>query len=137
MIQRIQTLWLALASIAAFATLKLPFYVGVHQKGPEYAELNALTGGLPLLIVTILIGVLTATTIFMYKNRAVQLRLCVAGIFAEAILSFLYYSAMKEYSTGTFALTSILQMSIVLFLALAARAIRADEKLVKDSDRLR
>lgn len=136
MIQRIQSLWLALAAIAAFATLKLPLYSGAKADA-SYAELNAITGGLGTLIATLLIGVLASVTIFLYKNRSVQIRLCVAGIFAEALLSYLYYRAMQEFTTGTFALSAILHMSIVLLLGLAARAIHQDEQLVKASDRLR
>jgi hypothetical protein len=136
MIQRIQTLWLALAAVAAFATLKLPLYSGAKQDA-AYAELTAISGGIGTLIATLLIGVLASITIFLYTNRAVQIRLCVAGIFAEALLSYLYYRAMQDFTTGTFALSAILHMSIVLFLGLAARAIKQDERLVKDSDRLR
>jgi hypothetical protein len=136
MIQRIQTLWLALAAVAAFATLKLPLYSGAKQDA-AYAELTAISGGIGTLIATLLIGVLASITIFLYTNRAVQIRLCVAGIFAEALLSYLYYRAMQDFTTGTFALSAILHMSIVLFLGLAARAINQDERLVKDSDRLR
>lgn len=136
MIQRIQTLWLALAAIAAFATLKLPLYSGTKQDA-AYTELTAISGGIGTLIATLLIGVLASITIFLYTNRAVQIRLCVAGIFAEALLSYLYYRAMQDFTTGTFALSAILHMSIVLFLGLAARAINQDERLVKDSDRLR
>ncbi len=137
MIQRIQTVWLLLAGFAAMATLKLPSYANAEQLNLQYAELNGLNAGLPVLIVTITVGVLAFITIGLYKNRTTQLRLCVAGILLEALLIFLYYRQTTVFATGTPAVYSILHMCIVLFFVLAARGINKDEKLIKDSDRLR
>ncbi|MBP6287471.1 MAG: DUF4293 family protein, partial [Ferruginibacter sp.] len=41
------------------------------------------------------------------------------------------------FSTGTLSLTSILQSIIIIAFFLAARAINKDEKMIKESDRLR
>jgi hypothetical protein len=61
----------------------------------------------------------------------------VGAIVLEALLIFLYYRQITAYTQGTFALTSILHMCILLFFVLAAKGINKDEKLIKDSDRLR
>jgi Domain of unknown function (DUF4293) len=137
MLQRIQTIWLLLAGIAALLTLKLPYYGGMEPANTPYKELNGVTGGILVLLVTVFIAVIAFVTIALYKNRPTQLRLCVAGIVLEALLIFLYYRQASAFVQGTYALTSILHMFIVLFFVLAARGINKDEKLIKDSERLR
>jgi Ca2+/Na+ antiporter len=137
MLQRIQTIWLLLAGVAALLTLKLPYYGGIQQVNVPYAELNGITGGILILLVTVFIAVIAFVSVALYKNRTTQLRLCVLGIVLEALMVFLYYRQVSGYAHGTYALTSILHMFIVLFFVLAARGINKDEKLIKDSDRLR
>ena len=137
MLQRIQSIWLLLAGVAAMLTIQLPFYSGIQDPTIPYNELNGVTGGIGLLLVTITIAVIAFVTIFLYKNRTTQLRLCVVAIIMESLLIFLYYRQITIYTKGTFALTSILHMCILLFFVLAARSINKDEKLIKDSDRLR
>ena len=136
MIQRIQSLWLLLASACAFASFKFPYYSGTNSKGLSPYELNA-TENFLLLFTTAIVGGLALFTIFLFKKRTLQLRLCVLGILLEAILIFLYYREVKTFTLGTYSLTAILHSIIVLAFVLAARAINKDEKLVKDSDRLR
>lgn len=137
MLQRIQSIWLLLAGAAALLTIKLPYYSGIQDPTIPYHELNGVTGGIIILLVTITIGVTAFVTIFLYKNRTTQLRLCVAAIILEALLIFLYYRQITAFTQGTFALTSILHMCILLFFVLAAKGINNDEKLIKNSDRLR
>lgn len=144
MLQRVQTVWLLLAGVAAFFTIKLPFYSGLKIQSdaaasPAYTRLTAMEP-FYLLAVTIIIGLIAFVTIGLYKNRVLQLRLCVAGIVLEAILIFLYYQVVKSTyvaGQGDYALTALIHSLIVLFFFLAARAINKDEKLVKQSDRLR
>ncbi len=136
MIQRIQSLWLLLASACAFATFKFSYYSGTKLNDIALHELNA-TGTLLLMITTIAVGGLALFNIFLFKKRTLQLRLCVLGILLEAVLIFLYYREVKTFTQGTYSLTAILHSIIVLAFVLAARSINKDEKLVKDSDRLR
>ena len=136
MIQRIQSLWLLLASACAFASLKLPYYSGSKLNELTLTELNG-TSNFLLLIATVAVGGLALVNIFLFKKRSLQLRLCVLGILLQAITIFLYYREMQNFSIGTFSLTSILQMVIVLAFVLAAKGINKDAKLVKNSDRLR
>ena len=137
MLQRIQTIWFFLAGVAALATLKLPYYTGINDPAVKYSELNALTATIPTLLVTLSIAIIAFIAIGLYKNRTIQLRLSVIGIALEALLIFLYYHQVSAFAQGTYALTSILHMLIVLFFVLAARGINKDEKLIKDSNRLR
>ena len=85
MIQRIQSLWLLLASAAAFASYKFPYYSGTSQKGVADHQLNA-TENFLLIVVTGIIAVLALFLIFLFKKRALQLRLCLLGILLEALL---------------------------------------------------
>jgi hypothetical protein len=135
MIQRIQSVWLLLAATCGFLSFKLPFYSGPTASLP-FTELNASSSVL-LALVTILVGVLATFTIFLFKNRTVQLRLCVLGIVLEALLLFLYIREIKNFTGGTYSLWAILHGIIILLFFLAAKSINKDEKMIQDSDRLR
>jgi hypothetical protein len=137
MIQRIQSVWLLLAGICALLTIQLPFYSGINDPLITYHELTARSGGILILLVTLLIAVLAFVTIALFKNRTTQLRLCVAAIVFEAVLIFLYYKQVTAFTVGTYSLTAILHLLIILLFVLAARGINNDEKLIKDSNRLR
>jgi Domain of unknown function (DUF4293) len=137
MIQRIQSIWLLLAGLATLATLKLPYYSGIQDPAFQFQELTGITGGVLVMLVTIAIAVIAFVAIGLYKTRIIQLRLCVVGIVLEALLIFLYYRQVAVFTQGNYALWSILHMLIVLFFGLAARGINKDEKLIKESDRLR
>ncbi len=136
MIQRIQSVWLLLASACAFLSLKMPFYSGTQSKGLQYESLTGSSGFL-LLLVTVIIGILALFTIFVYKKRVDQQRLCIAGILLEGLLIYLYYREVSTFVTGTYSLTAILQSGVLLFFVLAIRGINSDEKLVKESNKLR
>jgi peptidoglycan/LPS O-acetylase OafA/YrhL len=137
MIQRIQSVWLLLAALCVFLTYQLPFYTGANPKaaGTVY-ELNGREN-FGLILVTFITGALAAAVIFLFKNRTLQLRLCVLGILLEAILIFLYYREVQTFTSGTYALWAILHSVVVICFVMAARAINKDEKLIKESDRLR
>lgn len=136
MIQRIQTLWLLLAAACAFATFKFSFYSGTKGADAILHQLNA-TESILLMLTTIAVGVLALVNIFLFNKRTLQLRLCVLGILLEAVLIFLYYREVGNFTSGTYSLTAILHSVIVLSFVLAARGINNDTKLVKNSDRLR
>jgi uncharacterized membrane protein len=139
MLQRIQTIWLFLASVSAFLGFKFAYYSGTVPENETtniFKKINSTTN-IPLIIVTTAIAVLALITIFLYKNRKLQLRLCIGGILLEALLIFLYYSEIKKFTVGTYSLTALLQGCIVLFFFLAAKGISNDEKIIKESNRLR
>ena len=136
MIQRLQSIWLLLAAACAFATFKFSYYSGTKAEDTVLHELNA-TSTLLLMITTIAIGVSALVTIFLFKKRTLQLRLCVLGILLEAVLIFLYYREVTTFLKGTYSLTALLHSIIVLAFVLAARGINNDSKIIKDSDRLR
>lgn len=136
MLQRIQTIWLLLAAACAFLSFQFPFYTGTNAELIPTAVLDG-KATIPIILVTAAVGIVALICIFLYKNRKLQLRLTVLCIALEALLIFLYYSQAKTYTAGTYALTALLQGCIVFFLFLAARGINHDEKIIRDSNRLR
>ena len=136
MIQRIQSIWLLLAAACAFAGFKLSYYSGLKINDATLQQLNALSTML-LMLTTITVGVLALLTIFSYKNRSLQLKLCLLGIVLEAVLIFLYYREVNTFIQGTYSLAALLHSIIILAFVLAARGINKDEKLIKTSNRLR
>ena len=136
MIQRIQSVWLLLAAICAFATFRFSFYSGTNAKGVINAELTA-SGSFLLLLTTLIVGGLAMVTIFLFKRRKLQAFLCFAGILLEALLIFLYYREVQTFLAGNYALTAILHVLIFYFYIMAARGIGKDKKIIKESDRLR
>lgn len=137
MIQRIQSIWLLLAAVCVFLTLKFSTYVGTNKDLIPSTFLNGIAT-LPLIFVTLVVGILTLITIFLYKNRKLQLRLTILSMILEAGLIFLYYREIQTFvGQGTFSITAILHAGVLLFLILGARGISSDDKLIKDSNRLR
>ena len=137
MIQRIQTIWLLLAAVCVFLTLKFSTYVGTNKDLIPSTFLNGIAT-LPLIFVTLAVGILTLITIFLYKNRKLQLRLTLLGMLLQAGLIFLYYREIQTFvGQGTFSITAIFHAGVLLFLILSARGISSDNKLIKDSNRLR
>lgn len=136
MLQRIQSVWLLLAAVCAFASFRFPFYSGTNAKGVIDAELTA-TGSFLIMLTTIAVAGLALITIFLFKKRTLQRLLCVVGIVMEALLIFLYYRESDLFLKGNYSLTAIVHLLILYFFIMAFRGISKDEKLVKDSDRLR
>jgi uncharacterized membrane protein len=136
MIQRIQSIWLLLAATCVALSFKLPFYSGTNAQAVPSYELIATESYL-IAGTSLIVGLLALFIIFLYKKRILQLRLCVLGILLEALLIFLYYREVITFTAGTYSLWAILHSLVVIFFFLAASAINKDEKLIKDSDRLR
>ena len=136
MIQRIQSVWLLVASVMAFLTLKVSFYSGTFLTDNQYHQLNG-TDNILLMTTTIAVGIVALMAIFLYKTRVIQLRLCIIGILLDLLLLFLYLKAKQNFTQGEYAITAALHLVIQLSFAFAARGIRKDDKLIKDSDRLR
>ena len=146
MIQRLQTIWLLLASSLAFVSLKTSFFSG--NKMVQNLQTNnnekffvPFTGmsHLLIMILTVGIGILSLVNIFFYKNRATQLKLAFAAILASIATIALYFWQTKNYipQEGSLDLTALIVFFIPAILILAIRGIYKDEKLVKSTDRLR
>lgn len=135
MIQRIQSIWLLLASVCGFTTLLASFYIG--SSGTLPVEHFTAKDNLLLLIFTVIAATISAVTIFLYNNRPLQVKLCFAALALSSVNIVLFFISIKKYTSGGIALESIATFVIPIFLLLAIRSILKDEKLVKSTDRLR
>ena len=140
MIQRQQSLWLLLATVAAILSYLFPFAVGgeIHGK----ATVPAITpedGGsnLFLLILTGASLILSTVIIFLFKNRKQQMQLCLLGIILSVLVIVIYITQMSKLIKPVLALSCILPFVIAVGYFMAFRNIRKDEKLIKTLDKLR
>ena len=138
MIQRQQSLWLLLSAVASFLSFKFPFYTGniLENNMSRFEELNG-GSNFYLLVLTGASVLISAITIFMFKDRKTQVKLTFGGIIISIALLALYFSQLKKFSAGNFALTSVLVLAILIGYIMALRGIWKDEKLVKSLDKLR
>jgi hypothetical protein len=122
MIQRIQTIWLFLCAIIA----SLLMFVSLLEQ-TNYDLLLKVESGL--------IVVLSIVTIFLYRNRPLQIKLCY-GILVLLILSYLAFFLPDAKIVGG-KLPVVFPFIAGIFDVLAICAIKKDEKLIRSLDRLR
>ncbi|PPK85818.1 uncharacterized protein DUF4293 [Neolewinella xylanilytica] len=143
MIQRIQSIFLALAAICSFGL----FGTDVAETAAPvvssevFADAQFDVYDSPILIGGVIgAGIVLFLAIFLFRNRKLQMNLCYVGIFltmAYAIYGALLWiqdTAAEEAGVEPGVTLPILA---VLFSVLASRYIRKDEKLVRSADRLR
>ncbi len=136
MLQRIQTIYLLLsAGISAGLTFAL--HLWVTKDGVQvFAKDDMLYLGMFLGSAT-----LSIISIFMYKNRKSQFMLGRLNIILNFILlGFFVYQLQNlpgETAVSENGIGMILPLVSIVLLALANKAIKKDEDLVKSVDRLR
>ena len=113
MIQRKQTIFLLLACILALVCFGMRFFQWLDS-------------------LQVVSAVLSGYTIFQYRRRLLQARLCLIGIF----IVFAWYIgiAVLEGRVGT---VEALPMVNAILLFMARKGILDDEKLVRAADRIR
>jgi hypothetical protein len=141
MIQRIQTVWLLLAAAAAFLSMQFPFYSGnIIDAGQakHFAYFTAKSNTL-LTILTAGVGIAALVAIFLFKNRKQQFRLVLITLLVSVINLVLFFTQARTFvpGEGNYNLTAVFAIIVPVFLIMAMRGIRRDEKLVKSLDRLR
>lgn len=156
MIQRIQSLYLFAVSII----MGLMFFFPIAG---YYGELNALKFNLlsiknmvpdstlafspyttfPLLVLVLGIIIISIAIIFQYRSRLKQMKWIKINILLNIILIigiFIIYSRWLQSTSDaseSFQTAAFFPLISLMFLVLAYRAIRKDEKLVRSADRLR
>jgi hypothetical protein len=154
MIQRIQTVYLLIAEILIGALFFVPFaeiagkegsiyrfdIKGIYLESAQKAEI--IFSSLPLVILWVVCLILILTTVFLYKNRILQMKLSTINIFL--LLGFcglIYYYAWSgaKALAGVYSLTIYLVFPVIaaILVYLASRAINKDELLVRSIDRIR
>ncbi|MGC6431461.1 MAG: DUF4293 domain-containing protein [Jejuia sp.] len=136
MLQRIQTVYLLLAAANALG-LVFEFHLWVTNDGLAVFAKDQL----PYFAAFLVSGVLALITIFLFKNRKLQfvlgrlniiLNFILLGFFVYLSLNVSGETLVSEKGIGMF-----LPIISIVLLALANKAIKKDEDLVKSVDRLR
>jgi Domain of unknown function (DUF4293) len=133
MIQRIQSIYLLLASAAAFLVLRLPFY---YTPAPTPFEIRG-TDSMTTLISLAFSACLSFITIFLYGNRMLQLKVVIVNFLLSALIGFFIYKIVIANPGGGFTLPALELFLIPFFQILSMYKIYKDEQLVKSTDRLR
>ncbi len=150
MIQRIQTLYLliaaALMTVAVFSPLAV-FNVGAAEYTLSSFSLAGEGGSFATLWLGILLAVsalLPLATLFLYKRRQLQIRLCaVELVLLIGCIVFIDYWLSNRMFTDfdttyrRFAYGALMPLLSLVPVWLAMRAIFRDEVLVRSLDRIR
>ncbi len=139
MIQRIQTVWLALAGACLAALFFVPNeLVAVAPSGGNFY--SSAAGPIMLGLAT----VATLGAIFLFSNRPQQLKITrlalldtLLFVVVAALLAFVELKKAAGPAQMQFGWAVGLPVAAMMFQWLAFRAIKADDELVKSSDRLR
>ena len=133
MIQRIQTIWLLLASAAAFSVLRFPFY---YTPTPFALEING-SAQYSTLIGLAFSACLSFISIFLYGNRMLQLKVTLVNFLLSGLIGYFIYTIVKANPGGGFTLPSLALFIIPVLQIMAMINIYKDEMKVKSADRLR
>lgn len=154
MIQRIQSLYLFLVAALLALTLFLPLASFAGEEGEFTLYAFALRDAAgedvqPTYYMGILLALACALpllTIFLFKRRLLQVRLCVVEMVllvgAAVMEGIYYYLSLRIFASMTFHMQALrpaiaLPVAGLLFAWLAARAVFRDELLVRGADRIR
>lgn len=154
MIQRIQSVYLLLTTLLAILFLSGDIINFIGNTSPVSLAMNGVrmySGGeepqivmtaLPFSILLMLIPLVSFVTIFLYKNRKLQLKMTVALILliiaVIALSGYYIYSVVNSYESElTLSYKLVLPVLMLIFSILAYRGIKKDEHLVRSYDRLR
>ena len=150
MLQRIQTVYLLIIVVLTVATLFLP--LAVLQQGDalfsfDASGLSTMIGEPELLYpawgLFALTAIIALVTIFLYRKRILQIRLCVFNALLilgfYGFFAFLIYSLKGDMEGASVSVKIALSFPLVNLILdyLAIRNIGADEALVRSLDRLR
>ncbi|WP_316808306.1 DUF4293 domain-containing protein [Pedobacter agri] len=151
MIQRIQTVWLLLATVVLILMLFLPIATNIGgQDSAIYIKgmQQSLSGdgflvktNIPMLSTAILIIVICFVNIFNFRKRSLQKKVIIFTIIA--IIGFAVWCSvyLKQLPGGiegaSFGIGAYLPALAILFLVLAIFGINNDERLIRSAERLR
>jgi Na+/H+-translocating membrane pyrophosphatase len=137
MLQRIQTLFLLLAAVALGALLF--FHWGnVYDTQICPKHLFNIVALFPNILLSVGI-LLSIVTIFFYKKRKTQILLCNVNIFLIVCfyVSYTSFYGLVDLSNYYFVTPIVLPLVALIFIFLAKKHIKKDEKLVRSLDRIR
>ena len=158
MLQRIQTLLLAVVAIAMLAVTALPIWekssatlnekVMLNSFSLQYVKVTTVVSSentMVLVILSIISACIAAFSITQYKKRMLQMTLgLINSILIAVVLGFTFYQVFKvgipkfePENQGSYGAGFIAAVVAMLCNMIANRFIRRDEMLVKSADRMR
>ncbi len=149
MIQRIQSLWLLIASLLS-ALLMIDWYTGYVYKADVPHGLGAIvtplriTDHFPSLLIAVVMIALPLVSIFFFKNRKRQRSLSWLALLTSVAFIAVSLMRIEDFKNaapmprnGSYQPGIVVPVVVMVFLFMAINGIKKDERLVKSMDRLR
>ncbi len=158
MIQRIQTVFMLISAALMLAMLAFPLWIKRSTDGAEQVVLGAFqllhsskaalvgqSGTYAIGVTAVLSAIVSIYAIFQYKKRRLQITLCGFNVVLICsniglVVYYVHFIANKIFSPeqyGAFGYAFFFPVIAVIFSQLASRFAWRDEKMVRDSERLR
>ncbi|MGR6086711.1 MAG: DUF4293 domain-containing protein [Arcticibacter sp.] len=144
MIQRIQSLFLAVSVAISIASFVVPFGEKMGSEGKTHSlTLMGDANQAPnyeLILVNILVLIVAIAAIFNFKKRALQMKLCRLGsLLSIALLVLAFYASESLVGEGKVLFQVGIYLNAVqpVLFFVARRYIHKDDLLVKSADRIR
>ena len=156
MIQRKQSLFLLVAVIACLICFLMPIgvilpegmggVVALYNLGivGDNGDISVSGTCLPLFLLLAVSAILSLVTIFLFKNRKMQMTLCATSMlfaalwYVDYILLLLGVVPVPEVvGTMEVKFAACLPLCSIIMVALARKGVSDDEKLVRAADRIR
>ncbi len=144
MIQRIQSIFMLISAICAGLLMKLPFARSETNITNHLLYNNGkldLTDNIILMALVLLSAFLAFISIFLYRNRKLQVSISYVGILfilgALGAAFWLYWSNTPDSANISLGLGFLMPIMYLVFSLLAVHFIKKDDNLVKSMDRLR
>lgn len=122
------------------------FVLSAFRFGPDHGDVSNYASTVYMGILIVMAAVVSFFSIFLYRNRPLQIRLCFFNIVVMLgiqvfVVYYLYHAtvSVNETAEGTsrYFMTGILPFIGIILTWLANRGIVKDEALVRSLDRIR
>ncbi len=152
MIQRIQSIYLLVATILLGSVFAYPFAELLSSEGQLFIfSFNGLSVEneegmylltIPPIILLVIVTLISFISIFLYKKRVIQMRMNSLNIFLMVGYLGLNYYYIQNFSKQldgvvSYEITAIFPFVAAVLTYLAIRAIGKDEALIRSMDRIR
>lgn len=147
MIQRKQSIWLLLATIIITLAFILPYGINKVDSPTPLETMLSAKNNIILMILTIVAAATSFFSIFLYKNRKQQMNFTFIPILlAIGMIGFEIYNTYmtqvgNKMVVGLYGSNLIIGIFLpvvaIILIAMAYNGVKSDEKLIRDTDRLR
>jgi len=135
MIQRIQTIWLLIATICGVLTFFMPFAT-YPDAANQFTKIMAHSKWY-LIMLTLLSSLGSLIAIFLYHDRSIQLKVNYGALAMSGLLLLLITYKSFSFSGAVLSLSCLLYIAMPILQFLSIRGINNDKEVVEDSEHLR